>query len=116
VAANAGFGLDRKRLSEALRKLAGKGLITEGGDDPFIGAPMASRLVRPLPAGGAEERPQTDKRGIDNVAMPPPRALRLIVAMPSGATTALHPSEKKLQIRNGLGRLNPSGMPLALPS
>jgi hypothetical protein len=48
--AHAGFGLDRKRLSEALRKLAGNGLITQGGDDPFIDSPVAYRLVRPFPA------------------------------------------------------------------
>jgi hypothetical protein len=71
LTAHAGFGLDRKRLSEALRKLAGRGLITEGGDDPFIGAPVAYRLVRPLPAKAqksARAGPQTSKRGIDNVA------------------------------------------------
>jgi hypothetical protein len=55
--AHAGFGLDRKRLSEALGKLAGRGLITQGGDDPFIGSPVAYRLVRPLPAGGTEQHP-----------------------------------------------------------
>jgi hypothetical protein len=38
----------------ALGKLAGRGLITEGGDDPFIGSPVAYRLVQPLPARGAE--------------------------------------------------------------
>jgi hypothetical protein len=54
LAAHAGFGLDRKRLSEALGKLAGRGLITEGRDDRFIGSPVAHRLVRPLPARGAE--------------------------------------------------------------
>ena len=46
LTAHAGFGLDRKRLSEALRKLAGK---------------------------SARAGPQTGKRGIDNVAMPPQR-------------------------------------------
>jgi pimeloyl-ACP methyl ester carboxylesterase len=55
--AHACFGLDRKRLSEALGKLAGRGLITQGGDDPFIGSPVAYRLVRPLPAGGTEQHP-----------------------------------------------------------
>jgi hypothetical protein len=54
LAAHAGFGLDRKRLSEALGKLAGRDLITEGGDDPFIGSPVAYRLVQPLPARGTE--------------------------------------------------------------
>jgi hypothetical protein len=43
--AHAGFGLDRKRLSETLGKLAERGLVTQGGDDPFIGAPVAYRLV-----------------------------------------------------------------------
>jgi hypothetical protein len=57
LAARAGWRLDRKRLSEALGKLAGRGLITEGGDDPFIGSPVAYRLVRPLPARGAEQSP-----------------------------------------------------------
>jgi hypothetical protein len=56
LAAHAGFGVDRKRLSEALGKLAGRGLITEGGDDPFIGSPVAYRLVRPFPAKGAEQQ------------------------------------------------------------
>jgi hypothetical protein len=32
----------------------GRGLITEGRDDRFIGSPVAHRLVRPLPARGAE--------------------------------------------------------------
>jgi hypothetical protein len=56
--AHSGFGLDRERLSKALRKLVGRSWITEGGDDPFIGAPVAYRLVRPLPARGVE---QTEK-------------------------------------------------------
>jgi hypothetical protein len=55
LAAHAGFTLDRRRLSEALGELAGRGLITEGGDDPFIGSPVAYRLVRMLPARGAEQ-------------------------------------------------------------
>jgi len=50
LTAHAGFGLNRKRLSEALRKLAGRGLVTDG-------APLAYRLVRPLPARVVEERP-----------------------------------------------------------
>ena len=52
--AHAGFGLDRKRLSEALQKLAGRGVITQGGDDPFIGSSVAYRLMRPFPARGTE--------------------------------------------------------------
>jgi hypothetical protein len=34
LTAHAGFGLNRKRLSE-LRKLAGRGLVTEGGKIPL---------------------------------------------------------------------------------
>jgi pimeloyl-ACP methyl ester carboxylesterase len=61
--AHAGFGLDRKRLSEALRKLAGRGLITQGGDDPFIDTPVAYRLVRPFPARGTELHSAEERQG-----------------------------------------------------
>jgi hypothetical protein len=61
--AHAGFGLDRKLLSDALGKLAGRGLITQDGDDPFIGSPVAYRLVRPFPARGAEQHPAEEQRG-----------------------------------------------------
>ena len=61
--AHAGFGLDRKRLSEALRKLAGRGLITQGGDDPFIDSPVAYRLMRPFPARGAGQHSAEEHQG-----------------------------------------------------
>jgi hypothetical protein len=49
LAVHAGFAADRQRLAAALRNLAARGLITEGGDDPFAGAPVAYRLTRPMP-------------------------------------------------------------------
>jgi hypothetical protein len=44
-------------------KLAGRGLITQGGDAPFIGSSVAYRLGRPFPARGAEQHPAEEQQG-----------------------------------------------------
>jgi hypothetical protein len=69
LAAHAGFPLDRKRLSEALGKLAGRGLITEGGDDPFIGSPAAYRDRSRREASNIRRKLRNGKRSVE-VAVP----------------------------------------------
>ena len=54
LAVHAGFGGDSKRLSAALKNLAANGLIREGGGDPFVGSPVAYRLVRAVPRGRSD--------------------------------------------------------------
>jgi hypothetical protein len=51
LAVHAGLAADRKRpeYDSALRNLVARGLIREGGGDPFVGSPVAYRLVRSMP-------------------------------------------------------------------
>jgi hypothetical protein len=73
LTAHAGFGLDRKRLSEALRKLA-----VEGPDHGGRGRSLYRRASGLPPSATApgerrrrapERARRPNKRGIDNVAM-----------------------------------------------
>jgi hypothetical protein len=44
-----GFEGERTRFSRALRRLLARGIIKEAGGDPFVGSPLAYRLVKPVP-------------------------------------------------------------------
>jgi hypothetical protein len=51
-----GFEGERARFSRALRRLLARGIIKEAGGDPFVGAPLAYHLVKPMPRQRIERK------------------------------------------------------------